>query len=85
MAKPKCEKCSWHPKMKVYKRGEVFEIKKGAASATSKGMKRWGHPDIALAIEIFGGVADITNIFVQKIKYKCKVCGAQTSRYKLKK
>jgi len=84
MPNPKCDQCSWHPEMAESGRGRVFEIHPGQGYAVTHSLQRSGHPALALAATIFGGVAGATNHFFEEIKYKCKSCSAEKKQTKRK-
>lgn len=79
MAIPKCEKCSWQPKMEFSSKENVFGSTRGSGMAASS-LKNSGHPAMAIAVLVFSAAATVTNYFFEEITFKCSYCGSETKQ-----
>jgi hypothetical protein len=65
--------------MEFVSRVDLVELAPNQAGILSWNAKITGHPTEALIVTILGLLAKGANYFFEEFKYKCSVCGAETS------
>ena len=79
---PNCHKCANKPEMRFESSAEAIDTK--IHPGTSHYMRRSGHPMMAMAATIFGGIKLAANHFLEDVTYKCPQCGYTYTELKRK-
>lgn len=80
---PQCYKCANKPEMIYQGKKEAFEGPRPPPCASST-LRNAGHPYMALANTVLGGVKAVANHFLEDAEYKCPQCGLVSTELRRK-